>query len=421
MPVLRNLCGSGTIKIKDVNGVFLSRASAWKFNAELQELVDVLAPMAKSITCLESTHSTVSDVYVFWLACMAGVYDAITSNSDSMSLSDKDTIREAAQARWLQMIEHAPCDVYFAGFMLDPRFRNHDILHDLNPLTIKGIKIPSQNPNSNTKDKLPKSVKRLGDFLLSILRIEYEQKGSPIAGLPVAQALDNLKDQIPSYIKGSYLFKLPLSPSEDPLEWWKRLDEDSSRKEAVQPLAFLARGIFAVTPNSMADERTQSTYTWLNSNLRNRQSVQTVTWMIQIRNWYLQQRKADNGGLGSKSKAARAPGVSQSEVVIVDNDSEDEYEDGDIGDLLDSDSEAEGSEERPDSDDDDSEDLDAVVYEDLEAAVKGLNLESWMLKDYLSDTAIAPDTAVKGKGKGKGKATAEGRATRELGETDWKM
>lgn len=106
---------------QDVNDVFLSGPAAWKFNAELQELVDILAPMAKSITCLESTHSTVSDVYVFWLACMAGVYDAISSNSGSMDLSDKDTIREAAQARWLQMIDRAPCDIYFAGFMLNPR------------------------------------------------------------------------------------------------------------------------------------------------------------------------------------------------------------------------------------------------------------------------------------------------------------
>ncbi|EJF60691.1 hypothetical protein DICSQDRAFT_29585, partial [Dichomitus squalens LYAD-421 SS1] len=106
MPALRDLCVSKTIMIK--------------FAAELKELVAVLGPVAKSITCLESTHSTVSDVYIFWLACMAGVYDVISNNDTGMTQSDKDAIREAAQARWLQMIEQAPSDVYFASFVFDP-------------------------------------------------------------------------------------------------------------------------------------------------------------------------------------------------------------------------------------------------------------------------------------------------------------
>ena len=87
----------------------------------MEGLVTVLGPVAKSLTCLESTHSTVSDVYIFWLACMAGVYDVISSDSNEMTQAHRDAIRESAQARWLQMIEQAPCDIYFAGFVLDPR------------------------------------------------------------------------------------------------------------------------------------------------------------------------------------------------------------------------------------------------------------------------------------------------------------
>jgi len=37
----------------------------------------------------------------------------------------------------------------------------------------------------------------------------------------------------------------------------------------------------------MADERTASNFTWFNSSLRNRQSVGTLTWMTQIRQWLL--------------------------------------------------------------------------------------------------------------------------------------
>ena len=114
-------------------------------------------------------------------------------------------------------------------------FRDHDLLNDLNPLSIKTIKIPSQNPDQPAK--LPKSIVRLGDFLLSLLRIEYEKKDAPIADLPVAQALVNLKDQICGFVKGAYPFEQPMSPSQDPVEWWKHLDADVSSKAVAQPLA----------------------------------------------------------------------------------------------------------------------------------------------------------------------------------------
>ena len=115
-------------------------------------------------------------------------------------------------------------------------FRGHDLLNDLNPLTIKAIKIPSQQPKKENA-KIPKSVLRVGDFLCSLLRTEYEKKQILVADLPAPQALDGLKDQICLYVKGAYPFELPLPASQDPFEWWKCLDEDVTRKAVVQPLA----------------------------------------------------------------------------------------------------------------------------------------------------------------------------------------
>ena len=117
------------------------------------------------------------------------------------------------------------------------------------------------------------------------------------------------------------------------------------------------------------------------------------------------------GSQGSKSGA----GSTRTEPVVADNGCEDESEGCDIGDLLDGDSETEDSEELLGEDDPD------FLYEEVEAAAEGLNLEFWILKDYLSDTVVArSDTATKGKGKGRGK-TAAATATRKLDETDWKM
>jgi hypothetical protein len=48
----------------------------------------------------------------------------------------------------------------------------------------------------------------------------------------------------------------------------------------------LGVAIFAIVPNSMVDEQTSSTFTWLNSHLRNHQQIKTLVWMVQIQKWY---------------------------------------------------------------------------------------------------------------------------------------
>jgi hypothetical protein len=44
--------------------------------------------------------------------------------------------------------------------------------------------------------------------------------------------------------------------------------------------------IFSIVPNSMAEERTVSGVTWLNSALRNRQMVSTIVDQLQVRQYY---------------------------------------------------------------------------------------------------------------------------------------
>ncbi|KAF8600206.1 hypothetical protein BDV93DRAFT_559689 [Ceratobasidium sp. AG-I] len=51
-------------------------------------------------------------------------------------------------------------------------------------------------------------------------------------------------------------------------------------------LAYFAIKLFSIVPNSMTDERTVSTFTWLNSALRNHQDVATVVRQTQIRQFY---------------------------------------------------------------------------------------------------------------------------------------
>jgi hypothetical protein len=111
-----------------------------------------------------------------------------------------------------------------------------DILQDLNPLAIARIKIGGQTPAPNSQDtELPDSVRRMGKFLLSMLRIEYEKRKVPIANLSISEANTRLKDLIKKYIKKVYPFDRKLRTDETAYEWWSYLDKD--RSGDAQPLA----------------------------------------------------------------------------------------------------------------------------------------------------------------------------------------
>lgn len=100
-------------------GLFSSDTSVSMFRLKLDQLLAVLAPIGKATTCLESSHSTVSDVFIFWLAVMSELHAVIVSESSGLDESVKEAIRHAANARWKQMFgKH---DVYLTGFVLDPR------------------------------------------------------------------------------------------------------------------------------------------------------------------------------------------------------------------------------------------------------------------------------------------------------------
>lgn len=92
--------------------------SAGKFEMDLTQFLSVEAPIAKSITCLESSHSTVSMVYLFFLAVTATIHQIIKEGGLPSDVADQ--IRKAVNFRFNQQINDAPDDVYLTGFMLDP-------------------------------------------------------------------------------------------------------------------------------------------------------------------------------------------------------------------------------------------------------------------------------------------------------------
>jgi hypothetical protein len=121
------------------------------------------------------------------------------------------------------------------------------------------------------------------------------------AGAFKAQFLGEFK----AYARHQYPFNLPVDEKKGVLKWWQALlGSDSAVILPVcllfinlQPpqthkhIQHLAIKIYSVRVNSMPEERTVSTFTWLTPALCSRLSVPAMTAMTQIRQYYKTEEK----------------------------------------------------------------------------------------------------------------------------------
>ncbi|KAJ7224559.1 hypothetical protein GGX14DRAFT_651037 [Mycena pura] len=97
-------------------------------------------------------------------------------------------------------------------------------------------------------------------------------------------------------------------------------------------LAMLAVKIFSICVNSMADERTNSTITWLNSPQRGRQDIQTLRDMIQIGKYYNVAGRVSVYRPAVKFRKIDAAALKAVQKLAADSDdSEDEWDEDDEG------------------------------------------------------------------------------------------
>ncbi|KDQ05636.1 hypothetical protein BOTBODRAFT_122435, partial [Botryobasidium botryosum FD-172 SS1] len=237
-----------------------------------------IEPIAKSLKCLESTHSTLADVYVYWLAASAELQQIFTS--PDRGGFDRETVENIigiCNFRFNQMINDAPEDAYITAFVLDPRYRAAAVLGQLNPLA-PTIRIPAAGA---TTASAVRTKKRVGQYLLKMLDAEYklgDKRHPSLLDISPADAVDHANAQINLYFHKKYPFHRTLKAPYSALNWWTDLQRD----ESATVLATLAIKLYSICPNSMADERVGSRFTFLNRALRNRQDAHTMVDQTQI-------------------------------------------------------------------------------------------------------------------------------------------
>ena len=91
-----------------------------RFRCEITELVDILAPLARSILCLESPHSTLADVILYWAATCAWYRRMLNDPEFGLDDTTQQTLISIVNRRYREIINNGPHDAYLACLALDP-------------------------------------------------------------------------------------------------------------------------------------------------------------------------------------------------------------------------------------------------------------------------------------------------------------
>ncbi|KAG9094908.1 hypothetical protein FS749_011541 [Ceratobasidium sp. UAMH 11750] len=256
----------------------------------------LLKPFARAVKCLESSASTPADVCLFWLASQATLNDIfIDSDKRADFMISEETIgdvRAIVNGRFSEMFDGSSRRMYISTLLLDPCYIGSTLFtrKNINPLATK-VYLPASVPSSSSqsvahdipdqdlRDALP--VYRVtGGYLGELLVHEINSGREELFQSYPSDAIivEEFRLQFMNYVRQAPPFDRHMGAL-SALEYWTNL----SRHPHAQILAYLAIKLFSVVPNSMAEERTVSCFTKLNSPDRARQKTSTLLFMTQIK------------------------------------------------------------------------------------------------------------------------------------------
>ncbi|KZV61659.1 hypothetical protein PENSPDRAFT_656783 [Peniophora sp. CONT] len=440
LPALRKLVGKCGTEF-DFNGkkalLTPGDSRSIRFELELTKFVAVTEPIARAIKCLESPNTNPADVCTFWFALVAH-YNRLLK-SDALEIPDptKETIRGIVRSRFVDAIIKAPKNVYLTAFYLDPRNRDAPIWLNTNPLepVQPRIRISVENhggswsarqpvgPSASTHDGIYNAlVEMLGDLYGDAKTVKVLMERVPeLNGMPPHIAIDTLEKDYDSYKARDEPYDERFCKDDTPAKWWKRVQAGS---QTVSVIGVLASRIFASTATSMADERTASQVTMLNSAHRAGLSLGTIKEMIQIKQYHRQKESTytpsvSNWRVASDVLSSRTAVTakeldqalsSDNNVHEIDLDDDDtvspEYDDG-----LDDE----------DGDDDTCRTTPAQSHPDKLVEDIGIDFESPILLDVLDETPAGTSNTTPAAAKASAQAKQySSDAWQDAGSFDWK-
>ncbi|KAI0764434.1 ribonuclease H-like domain-containing protein [Irpex lacteus] len=264
-----------------------------EFRLMLDRYIAVTEPLAKSIECIEGASTNACDVYVFWIASIASIRDALQNEDLDFPAEVCEEICYIVNSRWREFFEKN--DLYLTAFYLNPQYRQSDILRNPNQLAPPKIIIKGNDGNSSS-DRVPAGIKypqtylKVAEFLSKTAVNEILYGDNPAFTVWASKPKDfqlELVNQFKSLTLGLFPWNTPVGPNESMLSYYRRF----RGVPGADLIAELGVKIYSVRPHSMANERVASTVTWLNSARRARMHVSAIFAQVQVRQWFANERK----------------------------------------------------------------------------------------------------------------------------------
>ncbi|QRV83798.1 hypothetical protein RhiJN_11814 [Ceratobasidium sp. AG-Ba] len=237
----------------------------------LQLEMALLEPFARSVKCLESNESIKAELMIT---------DAIASE-----------VRQIVNGRSSEMLEGPDQQVYLTTLFLDPHYLGSPLFlrKNINPLSTKITIKPRTTldphvaalSDADLRQSMPTYLSA-GKYLGELLRHEIKSGRLPdtITRSYSTPSLifEEFRTEFEAYVRQKAPFNR-YHDSATAFEYWNRL----SRHFDACVLSYLAIKLYSIVPNSMAEERTVSNFTKLNSPDRGRQKASTIVFMTQIK------------------------------------------------------------------------------------------------------------------------------------------
>lgn len=119
LPAMRE-CLSALNDIAHDHKLDIEEFTADSFASDLNQLIAIGLPFAKTILCLEATHSTAGDVFMFWCAIAANLKQVLTDKKLRIPGDLKGKVRAIFNARWKEVFEDGPTDAHLSAFYIHP-------------------------------------------------------------------------------------------------------------------------------------------------------------------------------------------------------------------------------------------------------------------------------------------------------------
>lgn len=103
----------------DMKDLLSKSTKSIEFKLALTKFCGLTQPIAFALKCLEDSNLNPADLMLFWVAAGASVFEFIST--EAFPAPVRASIIKITNARFNEMVNKAPSDVYLATFFLHPR------------------------------------------------------------------------------------------------------------------------------------------------------------------------------------------------------------------------------------------------------------------------------------------------------------